>query len=102
MNRKLKGLVTLSTCAMVAVLGFAQVPASEGSLFCSCPQIVSFDHELPMSHPINRCATEKSTGVSWSSWISGRSSSYQFHFIDLLELLSRHSDAPKDKAPRQS
>ena len=102
MNRKLKGLFTLGACAMVAVIGFAQTPASEGSLFCSCPQFVSFDHELPMSHPTNRCATEQSTGVRWSSWISGRTTSYQFHFIDLLELLSRHSEAPKEKAPTQS
>lgn len=33
---------------------------------------------------------------SWSSWFSGHSRSTQFHFIDLLELLSRfhHKSAP--------
>ena len=102
MNRKLKGVFTLGACTLVAVMGFAQMSGSEGSLFCSCPQSVSFDHELPMSHPINRCATKQSTGVSWSSWVSGRSYSYQFHFIDLLELLSSHSESPKEKAPTQS
>ena len=102
MKRKLSGLLTLSACAVVTVMGLANMPANEGSQFCSCPQIVSFDNELPMSHPINRCASQQSSGVSWSSWIRGRSPSYQFHFIDLLELLSRHSEAPKEKAPRQS
>lgn len=28
--------------------------------------------------------------VSWVSWLTGRSTSYRFHFLDLLELLSRH------------
>ena len=27
--------------------------------------------------------------VSWGAWLTGRSSSYRFHFLDLLELLSR-------------
>ncbi|MEW9797365.1 hypothetical protein [Alteromonas sp. CYL-A6] len=27
------------------------------------------------------------TEVSWLSWLAGKSSSYQFHFLDLLELL---------------
>lgn len=27
------------------------------------------------------------TEVSWFSWLAGKSASYQFHFIDLLELL---------------
>ncbi|NVK56339.1 MAG: hypothetical protein HWE26_12015 [Alteromonadaceae bacterium] len=30
--------------------------------------------------------TEK---VSWMAWLTGRSSSYRFHFLDLLELMSR-------------
>lgn len=27
------------------------------------------------------------TEVSWYSWLAGKSASYQFHFLDLLELL---------------
>jgi hypothetical protein len=102
MNRKSKGLFTISGFALTAVLAFGQTSENEGSMFCSCPQTVNFDHQLPMSHPINRCATEQSSEVSWSSWISGRSTSYQFHFIDLLELLSRHTHIPKERAPAQS
>ncbi|MDC8832113.1 hypothetical protein [Alteromonas gilva] len=29
--------------------------------------------------------------VSWVAWLTGRSSSYRFHFLDLLELMSRHT-----------
>ena len=32
------------------------------------------------------CATAPLT-VSWTRWLSGKSSSFQFHFLDLLELL---------------
>ncbi|GGW78808.1 hypothetical protein GCM10007391_09300 [Alteromonas halophila] len=32
------------------------------------------------------------TGVSWYSWLAGKSVSYQFHFLDLLELLYSNDD----------
>jgi hypothetical protein len=32
------------------------------------------------------CVTSPLT-VSWTRWLSGKSSSFQFHFLDLLELL---------------
>lgn len=32
---------------------------------------------------------EEAEQVSWVSWLTGRSTSYRFHFLDLLELLSR-------------
>jgi hypothetical protein len=97
------GLVSISAVFLVATLAFSNFADNEGSVFCSCSQAVVFDTQLPMSHPVNRCAVQLSNrGVSWSSWISGQSNSYTFHFIDLLELLSRYSDAPKDKAMTQS
>jgi hypothetical protein len=39
-----------------------------------------------------QCAITPQT--SWMSWFSGQSSSAQFHFIDLLELLSRFQAKP--------
>lgn len=98
MNRKLKGSIAFSSAALVALLAFAQVPMDENGLFCSCPHNSQFDTQLPMSHPINRCATQQSSGVSWSSWIAGGTNSNQFHYLDLLELLSRYADSPKQKA----
>jgi hypothetical protein len=81
--------MTLSGIAAVAMLSFSQVSLDSKSMFCGDLDNVVLDQQLPVSHPVNRCATEQSQGVSWSQWFSGRSSSYQFHFIDLLELLSR-------------
>ena len=98
MNRKSKSLfsitgITLSGLAAVAILSFAQVSLDDRNMFCGNLENIVLDHELPVSHPLNRCAMEQSQGVSWSEWFTGRSSSYQFHFIDLLELLSRSGNS---------
>jgi hypothetical protein len=97
MNRKSKKLFTLAGSALVVAVAIAQVPANPGMLFCSCPSGLAFATELPMSHPINRCAAEQVAGVSWSSWFSGQSNSNQFHFLDLLELLSRQAETVQNK-----
>jgi len=98
MNRKSKSLftltgVTLTGIATVAILSFSQVSLDNRDVFCGNLDNVVLDHELPVSHPANRCAAEQLQGVSWSQWFTGRSSSYQFHFIDLLELLSRSGNS---------
>lgn len=85
-------LIRLTAVAFVAVLSFSYSSQNQGTLFCHCKPDLAFDHTLPLSHPINRCASTQSGAVSWYSWISGKSGSYQFHFIDLLELLSRTKD----------
>ncbi len=38
------------------------------------------------------CSALMMTEVSWLEWASGKSTSYQFHFFDLLELLYGNSD----------
>ena len=106
MNRKSKSLFTLTGVSLsglvtVAILSVSQVSSDERSVFCGNLENIVLDQELPVSHPTNRCATEQSQGVSWSAWFSGRSSSYQFHFIDLLELLSRSGNS-EAKNPTQT
>jgi hypothetical protein len=98
MNRNSKSLFTLTTVtltglAAVAVLSFPQVTSDDKNIFCGDIENIVINHELPVSHPINKCATEQAQGISWSEWFTGRSSSYQFHFIDLLELLSRSGNS---------
>ena len=84
---------------MALVAAYAQLPHSVGSQFCSCPDQVAFVNQLPMSHPINRCASAQAvTEVSWSSWFAGHSNTSQTHFLDLLELLSRQAETPQDKS----
>jgi hypothetical protein len=38
------------------------------------------------------CAQNPQNKVSWSTWLLNKSKSSQFHFLDLLELLSREVD----------
>ena len=94
MNRNSNSLFTLTGMtliglAAVAILNVIQVSSDDKNVFCGNLEDVVFDHELPISHPVNKCVVHQSEGISWSEWFTGRSSSYQFHFIDLLELLSR-------------
>ncbi len=99
MNRKSKSLfsqtgIALTGIAAIALLSFPQISSDDKSVFCGDTENTVIEHELPISHPANRCATaSQSQGVSWSEWFTGRSSSYQFHFIDLLELLSRSGNS---------
>ena len=92
-SRRNQKMLVLST-ALVAVLSFAGDMEQQG--FCSCPANSEFDKTLPMSHPINRCATQQTSGVSWSSWFTGSSATKQFHYLDLLELLTRATDSGND------
>mgnify|MGYP002807137295 CR=1 FL=1 len=87
--------------AAVVLLSFPQISLDDKSAFCGDTETTVIDHELPVSHPVNRCAANQQQGVSWSEWFSGRSSSYQFHFIDLLELLSRSGNS-EAKNPAQT
>jgi hypothetical protein len=93
-NRKSKSLfslagVTLTSFAAVAMLSFSQLSLQSKSEFCGNIEPVVIDHDLPVSHPTNKCAADHSQGVSWSEGFTGRSSAYLCHFIDLLALLSR-------------
>jgi hypothetical protein len=106
MNRMSKSIftltgVTLISCATVAVLSFYQGALHDENVFCGNLENVVLEHNLPVSHPVNRCAANQSQGVSWSEWFTGSSSSYQFHFIDLLELLSRSGNS-QAKNPTQA
>lgn len=47
-------------------------------------EIASNDCQPPCAN-----AQQHAEEVSWSSWLTGRSTSYRLHYLDLLELLSR-------------
>jgi hypothetical protein len=68
---------------------------------CQCSESASYNALLPSSHPNNRCATEN-TDVSWKNWLTGKSRSNQFHFLDLLELLHGHKSNTSDDIPANS
>lgn len=87
-----KRMLILST-ALVAVLSVAGDMENERLMLCGCANNVEFDKRLPVSHPSNMCAAQQTSGVSWVSWFTGSSASKQFHYLDLLELLTRVTDS---------
>lgn len=71
---------------------------SNMTLACDCDANVEYNNRLPASHPNNRCALPEHD-VSWKNWISGKSRSNQFHFLDLIELWHGHQDKPLNDLP---
>lgn len=86
----------LLSSALVAIMSFASDLEDEGLQFCSCSANIEMDTTLPLSHPVNRCARQQSAGVSWVSWFTGSSATKQFHYLDLLELLTRVTTSDAD------
>jgi hypothetical protein len=92
-------VVTLGITLGLGHLAFAENTALTANNACQCSDSISYNNMLPSSHPNNRCATEN-TDVSWKNWLTGKSRSSQFHFLDLLELLHGHKSQPNnDSAP---
>ena len=91
---------TFAGFAVIALLSVPSFYSANNNVFCSQLKIAVLNIKLPVSHPVNKCAHEQANAVSWSKWFAGSSTSYQFHFIDLLELLSRSKNT-KAKIPTQ-
>jgi hypothetical protein len=102
MNKKLKAKLSIMGSAAFAFLLVAQTQFANGDGFCANVERVVFNAHFPVSHPVNRCASEKpENDISWITWFSGRSPSFQFHYLDLLELLSRTTDEPTEPHRRE-
>ncbi|MBB1269390.1 hypothetical protein [Shewanella sp. SR44-3] len=91
-------LAALSLTLVVTHYSLSVKPSLAASNACQCSENTSYNALLPSSHPNNRCATE-STDVSWKNWLTGKSRSNQFHFLDLLELLHGHKSKASDDIP---
>lgn len=98
MNRTSKTLLAVLASVLLTAAAYAQVLSSKEAEYCGCSVKTMFDKKLPVSHPSNRCIDSPSTSVSWFAWLSGKSGSNQFHYLDLLELLTR-SDSESESAP---
>jgi hypothetical protein len=109
-GRRAAGFVFIKPLLALAVLGLTIIATqysltAQASLAannaCQCSENASYNSLLPSSHPNNRCATEN-TDVSWKNWLTGKSRSNQFHFLDLLELLHGHKSTTSDDIPANS
>jgi len=92
----MKRLSYFVICGVVAIAGAAMYPRPDmQASVCDFQPAADFNPKLPASHVQNQCARDRDgvVEVSWFSWLSGKSPSFQFHFLDLLELL--HGDSGK-------
>lgn len=85
--------------ALSLVMGWFSYCDKDGYGIDCSNSSAQLDTSLPLSHPQNRCASGAQQDVSWASWLSGSGQGIQFHFLDLLELLSRSSDNNTDHIP---
>lgn len=101
MTSKIRTMYSAAAGLTLTLLVAAMVPAAEQGRqqfgYCNCDAGVELDNSLPLSHPANRCASGQKSAVSWLSWLKGGSQSVQFHFLDLLELLSRQVDPSSEQ-----
>ncbi|MBT0586101.1 hypothetical protein [Alteromonas oceanisediminis] len=96
MNRKSNGKVLLATAGTaLLVLAMSAKPSNvQFSDNVNCQQgDVSEKHQTT-------CVQKLSEQVSWSDWLVGKSTNYQFHFLDLLELLYSDDSSSNDSFNR--
>ncbi|MBC3767609.1 hypothetical protein [Neptunicella marina] len=102
MKNSLKISSFIGASILAVSLTVTGVSADKTDLSCICNDKVEFNNALPQSHPVNRCASLHQPEVSWSSWLFGGGHSRQFHYLDLLELLSRSSSELPERAAGRS
>ncbi|WP_240224269.1 hypothetical protein [Rheinheimera hassiensis] len=64
-----------------------------GALSLALPDWVANQHCQPLIQSAMPCTEVDQQ--NWLSWFTGKSRSTQFHFVDLLELLSRFAPVQK-------
>ena len=72
-------------CVSAGVFSLSGV--SSATSYCQQSQAVNIQQTENLS-----CNTKHQKRVSWTNWLLNKSKSSQFHFLDLLELLSRKAD----------
>jgi hypothetical protein len=84
------GILIASALLVIGVVNFTPSSGQELSSVNNCaPQST---HDINTSKPCIHVLEEDS---SWFSWITGDSRSAQFHYLDLLELLTSSDDSKK-------
>jgi hypothetical protein len=64
-----------------------------GALCIALPEVLSNSQCQALVDPLAVSECINAGQQNWFSWFQGKSRSTQFHFVDLLELLSRVSPA---------
>ncbi|MDP5213321.1 hypothetical protein ORJ66_09735 [Pseudoalteromonas tunicata] len=87
---KIKGLKRVTIVSSVVLFSastFSVFTSTSGqNLGCACPS--SYDNVYAYNRAIAQCRLNTDSNKSWFAWLKGDSRSAQFHYLDLLELLS--------------
>lgn len=78
--------LSLAGGVIAAVIMMAALPQSTSECNWQSQMNVQTRSSISISDQMRVCDDDV-TEVSWYSWLAGKSASYQFHFLDLLELL---------------
>lgn len=78
--------LSLAGCAVAAAIVTVALPQTASECSWQSQMDVQAHTSISMSDHTPTCDDDV-TEVSWYSWFAGKSASYQFHFLDLLELL---------------
>lgn len=60
--------------------------SSNQDVSCACPS--NYENTYTYNRAIAQCRLNTDSNKSWFAWLKGDSRSAQFHYLDLLELLS--------------
>lgn len=91
----MRSLIVLTSMALAAFIAFALVSpstlVSQQNATQRCQQLLTEAEQSDNSAQCQLAAGQ----VTWLSWLTGDSRSVQFHFFDLIELISSSSDSNK-------
>ena len=83
------GMLIASALLLIGVISFTSNSNQQQSLVNNC-----FQKNNNENAPINACLKVEESS-SWFSWLTGESRSAQFHYLDLLELLTSSEEGKK-------
>ena len=82
------GILIASAVLLIGAFGFAPQTKQELASVNNCHN----QNKISRVHDTTSVCIEIEDDSSWFSWISGDSRSAQFHYLDLLELLTSSED----------
>ncbi|MBF7073766.1 hypothetical protein ISG33_10190 [Glaciecola sp. MH2013] len=89
LSKKLAAKIT-ATAAVLCICVALSLPTVTTTNFACLSNIA--DNEVTLSSSQSQQICEQtSTKLNWLTWIMNKTDSNQFHFLDLLELLSKDS-----------
>ena len=93
-GKGLRGMSVALAITVFSATSYSWITDSEQNLAaCYCPSQLEANNLNSL--PAGSCQV-KAANQSWLSWLTGKSRSSQFHYLDLLELLE--SDRTDSKA----